>query len=285
MDDLAWLRLQVEWGADEALDELPVDRRTAAGPCAAARAAPCRRLARVPAGPRAGPGAGACRGGRDVPALQAALAGFEGCALRATATNLVFADGDPASRLVLVADVPGAAEDRAGLPFAGPAGLFLDRMFASAGLDRAAWRSISLLPWRPAGRPQADGERGAALPAIPLPAPALAAPRAGGAAGRPGRADAAAGRPAARGVWHDLAIPGLDAPVPTLAWPSPAHIQATPPAKRDAWADLLRLRRVLAATSGITVSLRFKRSGTARYFRPGLTRPSHRTCCMRVACV
>ena len=87
------------------------------------------------------------------------------CPLRTTATNLVFSDGAGQTGLVLVADVPGADEDRAGLPFAGAAAAFLDRMFASAGLDRAASLSTSLLPWRPpGGRPPTEQEVQICLP-------------------------------------------------------------------------------------------------------------------------
>lgn len=252
MDDLAWLRLQVEWGADEALDEMPVDRRTAAVtviPPPAPRPAPA--MARVPAGPAGIAQARAlAEAAATVPALQAALAGFEGCALRATATSLVFADGDAASRLVLVADVPGAAEDRAGRPFAGPAGLFLDRMFTSAGLDRAGWRSVSLLPWRPPGdRKPTESEVQLCLPFLYRHLQLLRPARAVLLGGLAVRTLLPGGR-RLRGVWHDMAIPGLDAPVPTLAWPSPTHIQVTPPAKRDAWGDLLRIRRVLADDTG-----------------------------------
>ncbi len=249
MDELGWLRLQLEWGADEALDEQPVDRRHVPAP-----PPPVTRLAPLAAPPVAvAMGAGAlsraqalAAGAPTIAALRDALAGFDGCALRATATSLVFSDGDPASRLVLLADVPGPAEDRAGVPFAGPAAAFLDRMLAAAGLDRAAFLATSLLPWRPPGdRKPAEMEIQLCLP-FALRHLALLAPRRlllfGSLAARallPGD-----GR-RARAGWQDLAITGLAAPVPTLVFPSVLHIQATPAAKRDAWANLLRLRRAM----------------------------------------
>ena len=101
----------------------------------------------------------------DRAALHAALAGFDGCALRHTATNLVFGEGDPDAPVILVADVPGAAEDRAGTPFAGPGGAFLDRMLASIGLDRGGVYTCSMLPWRPPGdRKPAESEIQLCLP-------------------------------------------------------------------------------------------------------------------------
>ena len=244
MDDLAALRLQVEWGVDEALAEQPVDRLRPT-----ARQRRPALLAAAPAGPTGVIQAQALAAAAGTLAeLRDALAGFEGCALRMTATNLVFADGDPAARLVLVADVPGAAEDRTGLPFAGPAGLFLDRMFASAGLDRMAWRATSMLPWRPPGdRKPTEQEIQLCLPFLHRHLQLLRPRRAvlvGNLAARsllPGSGR----RP--RATWHEMTVPGLPAPIPTLALPSLMHIHATAHAKRDAWADLLRLRRVLDA--------------------------------------
>jgi uracil-DNA glycosylase len=260
MDALAALALQIEWGADEALAEHALDRRVAQGAPPAAlpvTTAPAETVATAapPAVPAMAPLARAqalAAAAPDLAALRAALAGFDGCALRTTATNLVFGDGDPASPVVLVADVPGAAEDRTGTPFAGPAGLFLDRMLASIGLDRAGLYATSLLPWRPPGdRKPADTEIQLCLPFLWRHL-ALLQPRQvvvlGAMAGR--TLLPATGR-RARG-WHRLTVPGLAAPVPALALGSPAHIQATPTAKRDAWADLLRLRRALDGTDSST---------------------------------
>src|SRR5208337_4796873 len=53
--------------------------------------------------------------------------------------------------LMLVGEGPGAEEDRAGRPFVGPSGQFLDRMLASIGLDRTRLLITNLIPWRPPG--------------------------------------------------------------------------------------------------------------------------------------
>ncbi len=263
MDALTALKLQIDWGADEALDERPIDRRAmpaaepppapaldTPAPDAPAPDAPAPARPR-PASPPLARADGALATARalaeaaaDRAALQAALEGFDGCALRATATHTVFAEGDPASGLVLIADVPSADEDRAGTPFAGPAGQFLDRMLASIGLDRGQALLTCLVPWRPPGdRKPTEAEVQLCLPFL-LRHLALLRPRQvvlfGTLAAR--TLLPAAGR-RARG-WQMLTVPGLD-PVPAVALAALPHIQATPSAKRDAWASLLLLRRAM----------------------------------------
>ena len=250
MDELAWLRLQLEWGADEALADHPLDRRMLGE--AASPVPPPAVRERPPAsqpavGVNAMARAQALAAAADSPeALRVALAAFDGCPLRTTATSLVFSEGTGQTGLVLVADVPGAAEDRAGLPFAGAVAAFLDCMLASAGLDRASSLSTSLMPWRPpGGRPPTEQEVQICLPFLQRHL-ALRQPRfallLGGLAARALLPEGAR-RP--RQGWQSMTLPGVDQPVPTLALPNIRHIQATPAAKRDAWADLLRLRRAM----------------------------------------
>jgi DNA polymerase len=83
--------------------------------------------------------------------LRAALDRFEGCALRGAATQLVFADGNPQAKLMLVGEAPGRDEDIEGLPFVGRSGRLLDRMLAAIGLDRTAVYIANIIPWRPPG--------------------------------------------------------------------------------------------------------------------------------------
>ena len=83
--------------------------------------------------------------------MRAALEAFQGCSLKATATQLVFADGAPDASIMLVGEAPGADEDRNGRPFVGRAGKLLDRMLASIGLDRTKVYIANVVPWRPPG--------------------------------------------------------------------------------------------------------------------------------------
>ena len=83
--------------------------------------------------------------------LRAALAAFEGCALKGTATQLVFADGNPQAKIMFVGEAPGRDEDIEGLPFVGRSGKLLDRMLSAIGLDRSRVYIANIIPWRPPG--------------------------------------------------------------------------------------------------------------------------------------
>src|SRR5690242_6711037 len=153
---LALLAWRIEAGADEALEAAPIDRFAAVAEPAPARRTPPAAEPATPAlmtaaalppslmtPPTASPainGDGnayrAAQGARSLEELRAALESFDGCPLKATATNLVFADGNPAARVMLVGEAPGGDEDRVGRPFVGVSGQLLDRMLAAIGLDR-----------------------------------------------------------------------------------------------------------------------------------------------------
>ena len=83
--------------------------------------------------------------------LKQSLSDFEGCDLKRTATNLVFSDGDPAARIMIIGEAPGKDEDRMGVPFVGKAGQLLDQMLASVKLDRQSVYIANIMPWRPPG--------------------------------------------------------------------------------------------------------------------------------------
>ena len=102
-------------------------------------------------------GSGGQGGSRDLSALttledlKSALQAFDGCALKKTASNLVFADGNPAADIMIIGEAPGSDEDRMGLPFVGGAGQLLDKMLKSIGMDRQNVYITNILPWRPPG--------------------------------------------------------------------------------------------------------------------------------------
>lgn len=93
----------------------------------------------------------AAREASSLEELRSCLERFEGCNLRLTAKNLVFADGNPKARVMFVGEAPGRDEDIQGLPFVGRSGQLLDRMLHAIGLDRTGVYIANVVPWRPPG--------------------------------------------------------------------------------------------------------------------------------------
>ncbi len=251
----AALVLQQGWGADEALDDEPVSRLAARAEASSiAVAARERDVPSVPRQPApAGPSAEAealAAAASDLATLRAAIAGFAGLALRETATNLVFADGNPDAPLMLIGEAPGAEEDREGKPFVGASGRLLDRMLLSVGLDRhgtgdGSFYITNILNWRPPGnRNPTDSEIALSLPFIRRHV-ALIRPRLIlllGAVSVRSLTGAREGITRLRGRWMTLEVEGM-APMPALATLHPAYLLRNPGAKKDAWSDLIALRR------------------------------------------
>jgi uracil-DNA glycosylase family 4 len=259
MDALTALRLQIEWGANEALEAEPVDRlrspplhsQSVLSASPTQSASPIRSAPAAPAAGREPPVERATRtaaAAKTLDELRVAIADFDGSALRDTATNLLFVEGDPASGLLFVGEAPNADADRSGTLFAGQVGAYLEQMLRSIGLERGAICLAPLIPWRPPGdRPPSPGEIALYLPFLhrlivligprrivtlgPLPARALLG--------------AAPMRRRASPTWQNATIPGHAAPVPTLTMPSPAILLRVPTQRRNAWADLRLLRRTL----------------------------------------
>jgi len=234
--------------------------RVAATPLAAAQVAPSVRQVQVVPASAAPVVPMPAQRAQDIAAaantveeLRAALLAFDGCALKDTATNLVFADGNPDAGLMLVGEGPGAEEDRAGKPFVGASGQFLDRMLASIGLTRADYLITNLIPWRPPGnRNPTDQEILICLPFL-LRHIALVKPKRlvllGGISAK-AVLGGKNGITRMRGKWADARIPGLPNPVPALPVLHPAYLLRSPGSKREAWADWLLLQRTINAEQG-----------------------------------
>ena len=277
LDPLAALRWQVDAGADEAIADEPIDRFATSklakvdpvpAPSPAAFAAPAAPRPISPEAPRASaailqaPTFSAAPNGASAEALQsastlagsansldelrAALTVFEGCGLKKTATNLVFADGNPQARVMFIGEAPGADEDRQGLPFVGVSGELLDRMIGHIGLSRAESAYITnVLFWRPPGnRTPTPDEIGACLPFverhIELIDPAVIV-LVGGIAAKTMLARSE-GITKLRGQWHSYETPRMSHPVPIIATFHPAYLLRSPGQKREAWKDLLALQ-------------------------------------------
>jgi len=181
-------------------------------------------------------------------ALQAMLKRFDGCNLRKTAKTLVFADGNPAARVMLIGEAPGREEDEAGLPFVGKSGQLLDRMLAAIGLDRTSVYIANVVPWRPPGnRTPTPQETEICKPFIARQI-ALARPDLlvflGGAAAA-ALAGTTEGILKLRGRWLDYDTG--DGTIPALATLHPAYLLRQPLQKRLAWRDFRDLKRRIEA--------------------------------------
>jgi DNA polymerase len=261
------LRWQVEAGADEAIGVAPVDRYAEAAapppaPVAAVVPATSRQDQAIQRPPQAPPAVAApipttaaslsARGlagaARTVTELAEALAAFDGCPLKLTATNLVFADGNPTARVMVIGEAPGADEDRAGKPFVGVSGQLLDRMLGWIGLDRNKAYITNVLFWRPPGNRQpTPAEIAACLPFverhIELVSPDVLL-LVGGASAKTLLARSE-GITKLRGRWFQYESAGMSRPIPALPTYHPAFLLRQPAQKREAWRDLLLLRERL----------------------------------------
>jgi uracil-DNA glycosylase len=179
--------------------------------------------------------------------LRAMLERFEGCGLRFTAKRLVFADGNPKARVMIVGEAPGRDEDIAGLPFVGRSGQLLDRMLAAIGLDRKSVYIANLVPWRPPGnRTPTPQESQVCLPflkrQIELADPDILLCLGGpAAAALLGMTD---GIRKFRGRWRVYNTGKRE--IRAIASFHPSYLLRSPLEKRFAWKDFLSLRAALA---------------------------------------
>jgi DNA polymerase len=248
----AMLLWQMELGADEAIGEAPVSRYAAAE--AQVSPVPQPPVASPPVAPQevataAGedPVVAARRmaeGARDLSALREALGAYGHCELRKGARSLVFADGNPAARVMIVGEAPGREEDLLGLPFVGRAGQLLDRMFDAIGMGRAhpdAGRALyitNVLPWRPPENRDPSPEEIAMMLPFLRRHVELVGPEVLVLMGNHS-CQALLGRKGItrlRGQWTEAL--GR----PALPMFHPAYLLRNPHAKREAWHDLLMLQ-------------------------------------------
>ena len=81
--------------------------------------------------------------------LKKSISDIKNCELKKSATNIVFADGNPKAKIMLIGEGPGSNEDQEGLPFVGRAGALLDKMLASINLDRKKVYITNVVNYRP----------------------------------------------------------------------------------------------------------------------------------------
>ena len=244
IDDLTALRLQLDWGADEALGDRPVNRFAAAPrPVAstAGRAPPVEKVAPVSTPVQA----------RTLDELHAEMDAFTGCALRATATHTVRPSGCATAPILLIGDAPGSDDDRSGQAFSGPTGAMLDRVMGSIGLDRDGMLLTTLVPWRPPGnRPVSQSEILSCLPFIHR-LIGIVRPRVLVLVGA-GPVLALSGQTGMirqmRGQWINLAITSEQLMLPGLAVLPLAQWLRDGTSKQQLWSDLMLLHKAVTTS-------------------------------------
>ncbi|KPF89367.1 DNA polymerase [Rhodopseudomonas sp. AAP120] len=184
-------------------------------------------------------------------ALRALMEQFDGCALRATATRLVFADGNPQARLMLVGEAPGRDEDIEGRPFVGRSGKLLDLMLAAIGLDRSKVYIANVIPWRPPGnRTPTPQEIQICLPFIQRQVE-LVNPDIVMTLGNPATQTLLQTREGimkSRGRWTDYNTGTRT--IRAIATFHPAYLLRSPAYKRMTWMDLRAVAQALEALPG-----------------------------------
>ena len=261
-DLAALLRWYVDQGLDETIGEEAVDRLAPVAPALVAAAVPPARAPtplRTPAPPPRAPvplespqlvedARALAERCTSLAELEAAVRAFEGCALKRTAKNTVFADGTPGAPVMIVGEAPGADEDRLGKPFVGVSGQLMDRMMEAIGLTRAGGFYITnILFWRPPGNRTPTLAEQAMCLAFTRRHIELAKPRllvlAGGVAAK-AVLDTTDGIMRLRGKWASYRLSdGTE--LPTMPTFHPAYLLRTPASKRQSWQDLLAIDRKL----------------------------------------
>jgi len=250
-------------GVDALLGEEPIDRfadervppgRPVAARLPASSALPAKGQAIAPAVAPPAPAAAvmaaraAAASVQTLDELRALLEAFDGCMLRATATQLVFADGNPAARVMFVGEAPGRDEDIAGLPFVGRSGKLLDRMIEAIGLDRTQVYIANIVPWRPPGnRTPTPHESAICLPFIRRQIE-LADPDILVCLGQPSTQtllETKEGITRTRGRWFKFHTGSRE--IRALATYHPAFLLRSPLQKRLAWRDFLAIKKALAS--------------------------------------
>ena len=235
------------FGYDEAPPEprhpaQPLPPRTTIAPAAAAAPDDTARAARA-----------AARAAANLDELREALDRFDGCKLKQTATRLVFADGRPGARVMLVGEAPGREEDLQGLPFVGRSGHLLDRMLAAIGLDRTTVYIANVVPWRPPGnRTPTPQETATCRPFIERQIE-LCDPDFLICMGAPAAAELMGNREGIlkfRGRWQEFDTGSRK--VRAMATLHPAYLLRQPLQKRLAWRDFLTLKQALDAPKETT---------------------------------
>src|SRR5215211_277607 len=188
----------------------------------------------------------AARSAASLDELRTILDGFTGCGLRATATQLVFADGNSQARVMFVGEAPGRDEDIEGVPFVGRSGKLLDLMLAAIGLDRTSVYIANIVPWRPPGNRTPTPQESAICLPFTLRQIELADPDVLVCLGQPAMQALLGindGILKTRGRWLSYHTGRRE--IRAMATLHPAYLLRQPLQKRLAWRDFLAIKKAL----------------------------------------
>jgi uracil-DNA glycosylase family 4 len=250
IDALKW---HIEMGADEAIEDTAINRYETAK----LKEKPKQPVVEMPKPARKieSPSV-AMQGTREVAEtcktlaeLEAAVRNFSGLSITKTATNVVFADGNPQSEIMMIGEAPGAEEDAQGIPFCGASGQMLNQMFSYIGVTREKnFYITNTLFWRPPGnrRPTPE-ELAICLPFVEKHI-ALINPKliilVGGTAVA-ALIDDKVGIAKMRGRFMEYNNKYLSNPVKTTAIFHPSYLLRSPGQKKLAWQDALMIKKYI----------------------------------------
>jgi DNA polymerase len=186
----------------------------------------------------------------SVAELEAAIKGFTGCALKATATNTVIARGNPNAPLMIIGEAPGRDEDAQGAPFVGESGQLLDKMLKAIGRDESNVYISNVIFWRPPGNRDPSSEEILACKPFIERLIALCRPKVIACAGKFAAATllgTTQGITRIRGRWQEYCRDDLV--IPAMPLLHPAYLLRQPGVKREAWRDMLTLAAKLEEMS------------------------------------
>lgn len=176
--------------------------------------------------------------------LKEYMSNFKGCELHKSATNMVFSDGNPSAKIMLIGEAPGHDEDIQGKPFVGRSGKLLDKMLEAIDLNREKVYIANIVPWRPPNnRRPTDGEIEICLPMIKKHIE-IVNPKAIlllGSTATYALIKNNEGITKIRGKWLDIEINKKKYPIlPTF---HPAFLLRQPAQKKFSWEDLKSLKK------------------------------------------
>jgi len=181
---------------------------------------------------------------KSIEELKSYMANFKGCELYKSSTNMVFSDGNPKSKIMLIGEAPGRDEDIQGKPFVGRSGKLLDKMLEAIELNREKVYIANIIPWRPPNnRRPTEEEIEICLPFIKKHIE-LINPKVLmllGSTAAFALLKNSEGITKIRGKWVDLNLNNIL--IPTLPTFHPAFLLRQPAQKKHVWEDLKSLKK------------------------------------------